>query len=109
MATGFAYGDTVREGQLDSFARWAREVRYVRRLGSAALELAWVAAGRLHAHVEADLNEWDWAAGALLVSEAGGTVSHVDVPTTTGPRSTILAAGPRTHDGLVALLTDPVS
>ena len=81
-------------------------MRYVRRLGSAALELAWVAAGRLHAHAEAGLNEWDWAAGSLLVTEAGGRVGHHDVPTPTGPRSTLVAAGPGTHDRLAALLTD---
>ena len=47
-------------------------VRSVRMLGSAAIMLAWVAAGRLTAYFECDLNAWDTAAGALLVREAGG-------------------------------------
>lgn len=49
----------------------------MRMLGSAAIMLAWVAAGRLTAYFEADLNVWDLAAGALLVTEAGGRVTDV--------------------------------
>jgi len=55
------------------------KVRTVRMVGSAALMLAWVAAGRAQAYFEADLNAWDSAAGALLIHEAGGTV--VDLKT----------------------------
>ena len=49
-------------------------VRDIRRAGSAALDLAWLAAGRLDAYYERGLNAWDWAAGSLLVREAGGAV-----------------------------------
>ena len=52
-------------------------VRSVRMLGSAAIMLAWVAAGRLTAYFECDLNAWDTAAGALLVREAGGTMTDL--------------------------------
>lgn len=53
-------------------------VRDIRRAGAAALDLCWVAAGRLDAFYEAGLQPWDHAAGALVVREAGGTVDFVD-------------------------------
>ena len=53
------------------------QVRDVRRAGSAALDLAWVACGRLDGYYEHGLNAWDWAGGALLVSEAGGVVRRL--------------------------------
>jgi myo-inositol-1(or 4)-monophosphatase len=52
-----------------------REVGALRAAGSGSLELAWVAAGRLHAWVQADVEPWDWWPGALLVAEAGGAVA----------------------------------
>jgi myo-inositol-1(or 4)-monophosphatase len=66
-----AYTDT-----LNAFAR--ANTAGIRRAGSAALDLAYVAAGRFDAFWEIDLNEWDWAAGALLVTEAGGLISDMD-------------------------------
>lgn len=104
LTTGFAYDQQLRPGQFDALGRWARQVRYVRRLGSAALDLAWVAAGRGHVYLEAGLNEWDWSAGSLLVTEAGGRVSWHDVAYGATTRATILAAGPRTHDLVVERL-----
>ena len=53
-------------------------VRDVRRFGSAALDLAWVACGRLDGYFERGLNPWDWAAGRLVVSEAGGVVEELE-------------------------------
>ena len=105
LTTGFAYDQELRRGQFDAFVRWGRAVRYLRRFGAAALDLAWVAAGRCDAYVEAALNPWDWSAGTLLVTEAGGRVSHVEVAYGAVTRSTIVAAGPTTHDGIVELVT----
>ena len=104
LTTGFAYDQRLRPGQLEAFARWGRRVRYVRRLGAAALDLAWVAAGRGDAYAEAGLHRWDWSAGTLLVTEAGGRVSHVDVDYDGEVRSTVVAAGPATHDRVTRLL-----
>jgi myo-inositol-1(or 4)-monophosphatase len=56
----------------------AQRVSGVRRFGSAALDLAWVAAGRFDGYWERDLNSWDLAAGLLLVTEAGGQISDAD-------------------------------
>lgn len=105
LTTGFAYDQQLRPGQLAAFRRWGNEVRYVRRLGAAALDLAWIAAGRGDAYAEAGLHPWDWSAGTLLVTEAGGRVTHHDVDYDGVVRPTIIAAGPATHDRVVAMVT----
>lgn len=107
LTTGFAYDQRLRPGQFAAFHRWSKQVRYVRRLGAAALDLAWIAAGRGDAYAEAGLHPWDWTAGTLLVTEAGGRVSHHDVDYDGVVRSTIVAAGPATHDQVVAMVTAP--
>jgi len=67
------HGQTIKEVHAIG-----QRVAGIRRLGSAALDLAWVAAGRYDAFWERNLNPWDVAAGLLLVTEAGGTVSGID-------------------------------
>jgi myo-inositol-1(or 4)-monophosphatase len=74
LVTGFAY-DQERYPNLAEFCRFIRKSRGVRRLGSAALDLCYVAAGRFDAFWEAGLNPFDVAAGALIVREAGGRVT----------------------------------
>jgi myo-inositol-1(or 4)-monophosphatase len=76
VCTGFMPARYERNGE--NFARLSRVAQGVRRDGSAALDLAFVAAGRFDAFWEFDLHAWDVAAGALLVREAGGTVSAID-------------------------------
>lgn len=77
LATGFPYDRTRRnENNLENFVNFQLAARGVRRAGSAALDLAYVAAGRLDGYWESKLNPWDVAAGALLVVEAGGTVTN---------------------------------
>jgi myo-inositol-1(or 4)-monophosphatase len=76
LATGFPYSDFSRIEEYIEFLRWAmKNARGVRRLGSAAADLAYVACGRFDAFWEYDLKPWDVAAGSLLVKEAGGMVS----------------------------------
>ncbi|HET8868497.1 MAG TPA: inositol monophosphatase family protein [Agrococcus sp.] len=74
VATGFGYDAARRQRQAAVLQGLIGSVRDVRRIGSAALDLAFVASGRLNAYYETGLNPWDMAAGALLVEEAGGTV-----------------------------------
>lgn len=74
LGTGFGYSPARRGAQAALLAQLLPMVRDVRRLGSAALDLCMVAAGRLDAHYEHGLNEWDWAAGALIAAEAGAVV-----------------------------------
>jgi myo-inositol-1(or 4)-monophosphatase len=75
VATGFAYDLSLRDAQLDIWRRMQGVTRGIRRDGAAALDLAWTAAGRLDGFWEDPLQPWDMAAGALLVTEAGGRIS----------------------------------
>jgi myo-inositol-1(or 4)-monophosphatase len=71
IATGFSYDAGVRVGQAEVVCRVLPRVRDVRRLGSAALDLAWTACGRYDAYYERALAPWDMAAGALICARAG--------------------------------------
>ena len=75
VATGFSYDATVRIQQATLVTELIRKVRDIRRIGSAALDLCDVAAGRLDAFYERGLNPWDHAAGALIAAEAGARVN----------------------------------
>jgi len=78
LCTGFPYTiHTEAEYLLGLFADFIRQARAVRRLGSAAIDLAYVAAGRFDGFWEVRLNPWDVSAGALLIEEAGGSVSNL--------------------------------
>lgn len=76
LATGFPYSDFSRMDEYLKILRWAmKNARGVRRLGSAATDMAYVACGRFDAFWEYDLKPWDVAAGAIIVKEAGGVVT----------------------------------
>jgi myo-inositol-1(or 4)-monophosphatase len=77
VATGFGYDAEHRARQAGIVRELLPRVRDVRRAGSAALDLSWLAAGRFDAYYERGLNPWDWAAGTLLVREAGGVVEEL--------------------------------
>jgi myo-inositol-1(or 4)-monophosphatase len=78
LATGFPYYRFDRmEEYMESLQRLMRQCRGIRRLGSAALDLAYVACGRFDAYFEHNLQPWDVAAGILLVREAGGVVNGI--------------------------------
>lgn len=79
LSTGFPYevGPDGRDN-LEHFTHFTRLTQGVRRMGSAALDLCYVAAGRLEGYWELTLKPWDLAAGALIVEEAGGRVTRVD-------------------------------
>jgi myo-inositol-1(or 4)-monophosphatase len=74
VGTGFSYVPEVRRLQTVAMAAMMREVRDLRRIGSAALDLCFVAAGRFDAYVEEGLNPWDMAAGGLVATEAGAVL-----------------------------------
>jgi myo-inositol-1(or 4)-monophosphatase len=78
LATGFAYDiGTARRNNLGLFARMARQAQGIRRPGSAALDLCWLACGRIDGFWELKLHPWDTAAAVLLVENAGGKISRV--------------------------------
>ena len=74
VATGFAYDRDRRRQQGEVVARLLTDVRDLRRIGSCALDLCMVAAGRLDAYYEDGVHLWDWAAAALIAAEAGAIV-----------------------------------
>lgn len=99
IATGFGYDPDWRAEQARAAAYLLPRVRDVRRAGAAALDLAWLAAGRLDGYWERGLKAWDWAAGRLLVTEAGGAVAELE-----GERHGLVAAGPSLLPELVELV-----
>jgi myo-inositol-1(or 4)-monophosphatase len=96
VATGFSYEPDRRAIQAEAIAKLLPRARDIRRAGAAALDLAWVATGRVDAFFERGLKHWDWAAGRLLVEEAGGSCTWLD-----DGWPGLLAAS---HDGLLAEL-----
>jgi myo-inositol-1(or 4)-monophosphatase len=93
VATGFAYDAAVRGAQAQVAARVLPRVRDLRRLGSAALDLAWTACGRYDAFYERGLNPWDAAAGALICQRAGLEVRPLS-PTESLPDGLLVAPAP---------------
>jgi len=77
IATGFGYSPDVRAAQAEVVSRVLPRFRDIRRAGAAALDLAYLAAGRLDGYYERGLKPWDWAASRLLVTEAGGAVAEL--------------------------------
>jgi myo-inositol-1(or 4)-monophosphatase len=101
VATGFGYDPGRRGRQAEVLRHVLPRVRDVRRGGAAALDLAWLAAGRVDAYYERGLKPWDWAAGRLLVEAAGGAIA--DLP---GDPPGMAASSPALLSPLVALLRE---
>lgn len=94
LVTGFPYNRETLDAVLERFARLVRRSQAVRRDGAAALDLAYVAAGRFDGFWEATLAPWDAAAGALIVREAGGLVAtYAGAPWTVRDRAIVAANG----------------
>jgi myo-inositol-1(or 4)-monophosphatase len=104
ICTGFNPADYDRNGRY--FAAMSRRAQGVRRDGSAALDLAMVAAGRFDAFWEWDLKPWDVAAGALLIEEAGGTVTAIDGSLLDISSGSIAASNGLLHSELRAALLE---
>lgn len=84
------------------FAAVQEKVAGLRRFGSAALDLAWIAAGRFDAYWERDLSPWDMAAGVLIVREAGGFVTDLDGGDQMLDKGHVIAGNDRMHKALLA-------
>ena len=97
--TGFHYDVQRDPAELMAlFTQFITRARAVRRLGSAALDLCYVAAGRFEGFWEQKLHPWDVAGGALLVEEAGGRVTGVDGTAYSSRSGSVLATNGRVHD-----------
>jgi len=104
VATGLPYDIRDTGTNIDNIDRLCRTAIEVRILGAAALHLAYVAAGRIEAFWEPALNPWDLAAGALLVEEAGGRVTHMSGSPFQVDCRDVLATNGRVHAEMVKLL-----
>jgi myo-inositol-1(or 4)-monophosphatase len=102
IGTGFAYDARIRAVQAAVVERLLPRVRDVRRAGSAAIDLAWLACGRLDGFYEAQMEVWDRAAGVLIAEEAGATVTDLEPPL--GGAVGVVAANPHLHDQLRSLV-----
>lgn len=102
LATGFPYDRSARRQALEAAAGFLPRIQGLRRDGSAALDLAYVAAGRFDGFWEGGLRPWDTAAGALLVEEAGGRVSGFAGEEFDLHRGEIVAANPQIHPELIS-------
>jgi myo-inositol-1(or 4)-monophosphatase len=109
LVTGFPYDTwTAKVNNLEFFGRFARSTQGVRRLGSAALDLCYVAAGRFDGFWELSLQPWDVAAAGLIAEESGVRVTNLQ-----GggdyllPPQSVLAAGPSLHGKMLEVLSQP--
>lgn len=98
------YGRPDHESYLQGLARIMPQVSGIRRSGSAALDLAWLAAGRYDGYWEFDIKPWDVAAGILLVREAGGFVSDLQGGKTMLDSGNVLAGNEFVHRSLMKLI-----
>ena len=103
VATGFPYSN-LQEGLIDLLDQILQKARGVRRLGSAALDLAYTACGRFDSYYELRINAWDIAAGIILVQEAGGRVSDIHGNANPLYSANILSSNGITHDEFLKLI-----
>jgi myo-inositol-1(or 4)-monophosphatase len=107
LVTGFPYDVHTRAGDLVAlFGAFLARARAVRRLGSAALDMCYVAAGRLDAFWEQHLKPWDVAAGALLVEEAGGLITGIDGSPFDSAAGHLIASNGRLHPLLLDVVRE---
>ena len=105
LATGIPFAGRAGHGQfLKELHQISQRVSGVRRFGSAALDLAWTAAGRFDGYWERNLSAWDIAAGGLLITEAGGKITSADGGEFDPREGTVLAANAEIHPLVLELL-----
>ena len=110
LVTGFAYDirDTPRNN-LDHFAKFALKTQGLRRTGSAALDLCYVAAGRFDGFWEVRLNPWDMAAGSVIVREAGGRLTDFSGKDLSIYGQELVASNGRIHQAMLDVLAQNTS
>jgi myo-inositol-1(or 4)-monophosphatase len=108
LVTGFPYdARSNRDNNLEYFSRFAIRTQGVRRLGSAAIDLAYIAAGRFDGYWELRLGPWDVAAGGVIAEEAGARVTAMDGKSNyLSDSPSLIAANPVLHAKMVAVLQD---
>ena len=104
VCTGFAYDLSWRDTNLSLFAGFLPKAQAIRRIGSAALDLCWTAAGIFDGYWELRLGPWDMAAGVLIAREAGARVTNLEGGPFTIARREVLAANTAMHRAMLAVL-----
>jgi len=105
LVTGFPYDVHGRVDEIVGlFGAFVGQARAVRRLGSAAIDLCYVAAGRMDGFWESDLKPWDMAGGALIVAEAGGIVTHMDGTAFNSRQRHVLATNALLHQPMLDII-----
>jgi myo-inositol-1(or 4)-monophosphatase len=105
LATGFPYDIRRSErNNLDHFSNFAKRSQAIRRCGSAALDLCYVACGRVDGFWELKLSPWDTAAGALIVKEAGGCVTDFHNQRFNPGKKQVLATNGKIHEQMIEVL-----
>ncbi len=104
VATGFAYSQERRTRQGALIGALLPQVRDIRRVGAAAIDLCMVASGAVDAHVEHGLSPWDWAAGGLIAAEAGARVVLPPADSRADDGHATIAAAPGIADAFIATL-----
>ena len=104
LCTGFAYHMKSRKANLAYFDKFLDKAQAIRRLGSAALDLAWTACGHYDGYWEFSLGSWDMAGGIVLVREAGGQVTDMDGNPIDPRKGAILAGNKTIHRKMHSVL-----
>lgn len=104
VCTGFSYHVSQREEHAQRVATMVGQIRDIRRFGAAAIDLCFVACGRLDAYFEEHLNSWDLIAGQVIATEAGAIVTNFSGDTVT-PQE-VLATQPGVQKALIRLIAD---
>ena len=105
LVTGFPYDVHGRVDEIVGlFGRFVGVARAVRRLGSAAIDLCYIAAGRMDGFWETSLKPWDIAAGALIVAEAGGRVTNLDGSSFRSRGGEVLATNGLIHEAMLDVI-----
>jgi myo-inositol-1(or 4)-monophosphatase len=106
LVTGFPYNVTENpDNAVEHFVHFLMEARGVRRLGSAAIDLCYVAAGRFDGFWEVSLSPWDMAAGALLIEEAGGRITDMQGAPLNIYKKSVLASNGPIHEAMLQVVT----
>ena len=107
LVTGFPYDVHSRiEEIVGLFGKFVGQARAVRRLGSAAIDLCYIAAGRMDGFWERDLKPWDIAGGALIVAEAGGRITNMDGRSFASRGRDVLATNGHLHDDMLRVIRE---
>jgi myo-inositol-1(or 4)-monophosphatase len=105
LVTGFAYDiRETKRNNLDHFAKFALKAQGLRRTGSAALDLCYVAAGRFDGFWEVRLNPWDMAAGSVIAREAGGRLTDFSGKDLSIYEQELVASNGRIHEAMLTIL-----